>query len=54
MFSGRHGGALAGSLIGGLRAGAVGAVGGTLDGAATRRRLAKAFGCTWITSGLAD
>jgi uncharacterized membrane protein len=37
-------GAAAGSLIGGLLAGAVGAVVGTLGGAATRRRLAKAFG----------
>lgn len=37
-------GAAAGSLIIGLLAGAIGAVGGTLGGAATRGRLAKAFG----------
>src|ERR1700735_3407053 len=37
-------GAAAGSLTGGLFAGAVGGFVGTLGGAATRRRLAKAFG----------
>jgi uncharacterized membrane protein len=37
-------GAAAGSLTAGLLAGALGAVAGTLGGAATRRRLAKAFG----------
>ena len=37
-------GATAGSLILGLLAGALGAVAGTLGGAATRGRLAKAFG----------
>jgi uncharacterized membrane protein len=37
-------GAAGGSLIAGLLAGVLGAVVGTLGGAATRRRLAKAFG----------
>ena len=37
-------GAAAGSLIAGLLAGALGAVVGTFGGAATRTRLAKAFG----------
>ena len=37
-------GAAAGSLTAGLLAGALGAVVGTLGGAATRRRLATAFG----------
>ena len=37
-------GAAAGSLIAGLLAGALGAILGTLGGAATRSRLAKAFG----------
>ena len=37
-------GVAAGSLIGGLLAGALGAIVGTLGGAATRARVAKAFG----------